>query len=380
VNNEGSVVLEKEVISQKQAIIIMSTFIIGSSTIISSGIQAKQDIWIATIIAMVMACLIILVYGRISKLFPEKNIYEILDFLFGKVFSKIISLFFLWYSFSLGALVLRNSSEFARIISLPETPICVFALSAIILNIWSVRGGIELLGRFLAIFFPIYIMMIAAVTFLSIPLFDFDNLKPILYEGINPVLKASFQIFTFPFAETVIFLCLMGSLRKGSSVYKVYYISLLIAGILLLVVAVRSILVLGVPNNIIQKFASYASARLIKIGTFLQRIEASVAIVFMISGFTKTTVCMYTATKGLVHLFNIKDYRKLAAPVGILMALYSIIIHKDAAEMVEWANKIYPYYAIPFQIFIPVIVWITAEIKSKLSGKSNKTKDVTAKN
>jgi spore germination protein KB len=160
----------------------------------------------------------------------------------------------------------------------------------------------------------------------------------------------------------------------------VYYISLLIAGILLLVVAVRSILVLGVPNNIIQKFASYASARLIKIGTFLQRIEASVAIVFMISGFTKTTVCMYTATKGLVHLFNIKDYRKLAAPVGILMALYSIIIHKDAAEMVEWANKIYPYYAIPFQIFIPVIVWITAEIKSKLSGKSNKTKDVTAKN
>jgi len=48
--------------------------------------------------------------------------------------------------------------------------------------------------------------------------------------------------------------------------------------------------------------------------------------------------------------------------------------------MVEWANKIYPYYAIPFQIFIPVIVWITAEIKSKLSGKSNKTKDVTAKN
>ena len=372
--------MEKEVISQKQAIIIMSTFIIGSSTIISSGIQAKQDIWIATIIAMVMACLIILVYGRISKLFPEKNIYEILDFPFGKVFSKIISLFFLWYSFSLGALVLRNSSEFARIISLPETPICVFALSAIILNIWSVRGGIELLGRFLAIFFPIYIMMIAAVTFLSIPLFDFDNLKPILYEGINPVLKASFQIFTFPFAETVIFLCLMGSLRKGSSVYKVYYISLLIAGILLLVVAVRSILVLGVPNNIIQKFASYASARLIKIGTFLQRIEASVAIVFMISGFTKTTVCMYTATKGLVHLFNIKDYRKLAAPVGILMALYSIIIHKDAAEMVEWANKIYPYYAIPFQIFIPVIVWITAEIKSKLSGKSNKTKDVTAKN
>ena len=70
--------MEKEAISQKQAIIIMSSFIIGSSAIMGSGIHARQDIWIATIIAIVVASLIITVYGRISSLFPGKNIYEIL--------------------------------------------------------------------------------------------------------------------------------------------------------------------------------------------------------------------------------------------------------------------------------------------------------------
>ena len=65
--------MEKEVISQKQAIIIMSTFIIGSTAILGIGTHAKQDIWIATIIAMVMTSLIFAVYGRISSLFPGKK-------------------------------------------------------------------------------------------------------------------------------------------------------------------------------------------------------------------------------------------------------------------------------------------------------------------
>jgi len=379
-NYGGSVLLEKEAISQKQAIIIMSTFIIGSSAILGSGTKAKQDIWIATIIAMVMASLIYIVYGRISSLFPGKNIYEIMDILFGKVLSKIFLLSFIFYAFSLGALVIRNFSEFVRIVSLPETPLCIFAFSAVIINIWAVRGGIELLGRFLSIFFPVYIIMIISVTLLSISLFNFDNLKPVLYDGINPVLSASFSIFTFPFAEVVLFLCLLGNLRKNSSVYKVYYRSLLIAGTLLLIVAVRSTLVLGIPGKMLQNFPTYASTRIIRIGNFLQRIEASVAIVFMISGFTKSTVCLYSSTKGLAHLFNIKDYRRLAMPLGILMALYSIIIHEDAVKMLEWASKIYPYYAILHQIIIPVIVWIVAEIKTLISNKNNKTKDGGSEN
>jgi spore germination protein KB len=130
----------------------------------------------------------------------------------------------------------------------------------------------------------------------------------------------------------------------------------------------------------LQNFPTYASTRIIRIGNFLQRIEASVAIVFMISGFTKSTVCLYSSTKGLAHLFNIKDYRRLAMPLGILMALYSIIIHEDAVKMLEWASKIYPYYAILHQIIIPVIVWIVAEIKTLISNKNNTTKDGGSEN
>jgi len=222
--------------------------------------------------------------------------------------------------------------------------------------------------------------MISTVTFLSSSLFEFDNLKPVLYDGLKPVLEASYSIFTFPFAEVVVFLSIMGNLSKNSSVYKVYYCSLLIGGTVLLVIAVRSLLVLGVPIKLLQYFPSYTSTRVIRVGTFLQRIEASIAIVFMISGFTKTTICLHAATNGLAHLFNIKNYHRLAAPVGILMALYSLYMYGDAARMFEWTANIYPYYAIPHQIIYPVIIWIAAEIKSRILDKNNAASTNDAEN
>jgi len=191
------------------------------------------------------------------------------------------------------------------------------------------------------------------------------NLKPFLYDGFKPVFSASFGLFSFPFAETVLFLALLGDLRKGSSPYKTYYISLFIGGTLLLVISVLSILVLGIPTKMIQNYSTYATSRLIKIGSFFQRIEATVAVEFIISGFTKNTVCLFAASRGLLSVFNIKEYRNIAAPLGILMVLLSIIVYDSGPEMTEWAISIYPYYAFPFQVILPVIIWITAEIKSR---------------
>jgi len=360
----------KEVVNQKQAITIMATFIIGSSTILGSGVKAKQDAWLAIIIAMGIFSLVIPIYGRICSIYPGKNIYQVMELLLGKVAGKIISLLFVWYAFFLGALVIRDISEFARTVSLPETPECIFAFFAVLLMILTVRGGVELLARFLGIFFPIYILMILTVTFVSIPFFELKNLKPFLYDGIKPVLGASLEVFSFPFAETVLFVCILEHLRKNGSPYKTYYASMLIGGAILLIISVRSILVLGFPMWQMQNFASYAATRLIRIGDFFQRIEASVAIVFIISGYTKATICLFSACKGIASIFNIKEYKHIAAPIGILMTQLSIIVYDNGAELAEWAATIYPYFAFPFQVIIPLIIWIIAEIKIRMQKAS----------
>jgi spore germination protein KB len=184
-------------------------------------------------------------------------------------------------------------------------------------------------------------------------------------------LSTAFSAFTFPFAETVLFLPVLGNLRKKSNPYKVYLTGLLLAGFMMLVSQICYIAVLGTTNYSILMFQTYIAVRLINIGNFLQRIEILISVLFMLGGFIKCCVCLYAAVKGIAMVFNIDDYHKIVAPFGLLMSLFSIIIYSSSMEMIDWI-KVYGYYAIPFQIILPVIIWITAEVKHRSTGKNER--------
>lgn len=364
--------MSKEHITQKQAIVMMIIFTLGSTLVLGAGGSAKNDIWLAILFSMLMDVPMVFIYARILTIYPYKNLYEILEVVFGKVFGKILALPFIWFAFHLGSLVIRNFTEFIVIVSLPGTPQNVIGIFMTVLCIWAVRAGIEVMGRWTAIMLPILIIVILAVTFLFAPILDFSNLKPVLYEGIKPVIDSAFSVFAFPFAETVLFLTILHQLRAKSSPYKVYFWSLLIGGSIILIVSVRTLLSLGVANISILYFPSYASVRLINIGDFLERIEVSVAVVFLIAGFIKISVCLYAASTGIASLLNYQNYRRIVAPIGLSMLIFSAIIYTNTLEMFEWANNIYKYYALPFEVILPLIILISAEIKSRLAGNKKK--------
>ena len=349
----------------------MTTFIIGSNAILGIGHKSKQDVWIAVIMAMAASSIIMAVYARIIKLFPEKNLFEILDDLFGKVIGKFITLIFVWFAFHVGANIIKNTSEFIRIISLDSTPVCIIALMTGIVIAYAVRSGIEVIGRLISIVFPIWVMGTLLLSLLSIGQYDINRLKPVLYEGFGPVISDAFRIFALPFAETVIFLSFAGSFQKKSSPYKIYYYSLLMGGLYLVIVVVRTIMMIGTTNISMQMFPTYITARIIKVGDFIERIELISSVLIILCSLTKTMVFLFSFTKGVAHIFNIKDYHKLAAPLVFLTSIYSIPMYKSAIEMIDWALNIFPYYAIPFQIIIPVIIWIAAEIKSRKTQNTN---------
>lgn len=361
--------MAKEIITQKHGIAIMVMFILGSALVLGTGGESKQDIWIAILIAIAMTAPVLFIYARLLVIFPGKGLYEILEIVFGKVIGRIAAVPFIWYAFHLGSLVTRNFTEFINIVSIPETPQYIIAIFMMVLCIWAVKAGVEVVGRWTSIVLPILIITIFGVSVLFIPLIDLKNIKPVLYEGIKPVLTSSFAILSFPFAETVVFTMILQNLKPKSSPYKVYYWGLLIGGLIILIVSVRNILVLGIANVSILYFPSYAAVRLINIGNFLQRIEVLVSMVFLFAGFIKINICLYGASTGIANLLGIRNYKDIVAPIGLLMMLLSIIIYRNTMEMFEWANKVYPFYSIPFELLLPVIILLAAEIKVRVARR-----------
>lgn len=352
--------MRREVISNRQGITMMVMFIMGSTLLLGVGSDARQDVWLSIIIASIWAIPVMAIYARLLSLFPGKNLYEILHAIFGRFLGNGIALFFIWFSFYLGTLVLRNFSEFIKVVAFPETPAFIPVMLMGILCIWVVKEGLEALGRLsqLAIIFPMCITI--AVVALSMTKANYDNLRPVLYNGIGPVLN---NAFSFPFAETVLFITIFSLDKEKNNSYRIYYFALAIGGFFVTLIDVRNVLVLGTDFIEQLYFPSYIAVSLINIGSFLQRIEVTVAVVFLFAGFVKISVCLLSVCKGVGSLFKIGDYRQIAAPMGLLMMTTSGFVYKNIMEMQEWASKVYRYYAFPFQVILPVIIWIAAEIK-----------------
>lgn len=83
--------MKNENISERQGIILITLFIIGSTFLIGSGGAAKQDAWIAVIIAILCSIILLLMYSRILSLYPGKDLFDILQIVMGKFTGKIIS-------------------------------------------------------------------------------------------------------------------------------------------------------------------------------------------------------------------------------------------------------------------------------------------------
>lgn len=357
--------MRKEVISNRQGITMIIMYIMGSTLIMGVGSDAKQDVWLAIIIAVIFAMPVITIYARILSLFPDKNLFEIINCIFGSLLGRIAALFYIWYAFHLGALVLRNFQEFIKVAAFPETPEFVPIMLMGILSIWVVKEGIEVLGRWSQLAIIILAFIIVIVVAFSITNANYDNLRPVLYNGINPVLSSAFNVFSFPFAETVLFMAVFSFTKGKNNPFKVYYYALAIGSFSVLLIAVRNILVLGADFIEQVYFPSYVAVSLISIGDFLQRIEVTVSVVLLFAGFVKISVCLLAACKGIGYFFKIGNYRQIVAPVGFLMMITSCFIYQSIMEMEQWAFKVYKYYAFPFQVILPVIIWIAAEIKSK---------------
>ncbi len=363
--------MEKSIISSKQLISIMILFIVGSSLITGTSTIAKQDSWISIIIAMFMAVPLALIYARLSKLFPEKNIYDIIYHIFGKKISFLISILYVFYALLLGALVIRNFTEYIQISSLPETPQFIFAIFMGTICFWVLKHGIEVLGRGCVFILPFVVFVVLITLILTIKDMNFSNIEPMLGQDFKTILSGSFSSLLFPFGEVVLFLAVLPTLRKKSSPYKAYIISIFIGGGILVVAMVRNILVLGVPTMNSLYFSSYYAASILDIGEFLSRIEVLVTGNFVVTGIVKTAICLYSSTVGIAKVFNIDNYKLLLAPTMLFIIAFSGLIFKNAMEMFKYIDT-FRYYDVFFQFILPMVILIFAEIKVRKDKRALK--------
>ncbi|WP_235550870.1 GerAB/ArcD/ProY family transporter [Paenibacillus sp. Soil787] len=309
--------LEKGKISARQYTVLVILYTIGTSILIvpsSLATVAKQDGWIASILGIGAGLLSVLLYHALGNRFPNMTLAEYSERILGKWLGKTVSLLFISFIFLLASFLLRVVGNFMTTHIMPETPIEVVHIVFISVVILAVRLGLENIGRASEIFLPwVIILFLLLVGFLS-PKIKIDNIQPVLEGGIKPVVLAAFYFFSLQ--ELVVFLMLFPYVNRTKKARNAFLAGTWIGGIFVIITTVMSTLVLGTDFTVRNMYPSYTLAKQINVGNFLQRAEAILAVIWLITIFFKLAVCFYVIALGLAQTLKLKDYRP--APFNIM--------------------------------------------------------------
>jgi spore germination protein KB len=361
-----------ETITDKQAISIIVLSILGSSIVLGTARPAKGDAWISIILAVIISLIIGLFYARLLSNFHGKNLFEICELVFGKIFGKIFIIAFTWYALFINAFIIRDIGEFISItgiLNIREISQVFTMTLTMLLCIYMAKKSISVFGRFCVFFLPLVVFLLLMGYVLSINNLTPEHILPVMYDGPKPVIDGTLSSISFPFTESFVFVMIFNSLQSKTSASKVFTKGVLFAGLMLFLMTIFDIMILG-PNTLSASyFPTYTSLRRISIGTFLERIEIIIILGFVFGVFAKSTCYLIAASKGIACLFNLKDYTFIPTQIGFLVISLAYLFYENTKEYVESA-KFDTYNGIFFQIILFFVVFIGAEIKLKKLKKN----------
>jgi len=359
----------KPYITQKQLFSLIILFQIGSTTMFSLGIAAKEDAWLAIIVAMFAGFILLWIYTELQKSYPQKNLADIIIILLGKPLGIPLVFLYALYFIHISTL---NLNEFCNLVSwtyLTSTPLIVITSFFMFFVLYALFCGFQVFARTAELMIIILLSFLLGTYILTILTgkMNLTNLKPILANGITPVLKAAYpQVINFPFGEMIVFLMYWCYLDTKEKTRKVSFIALATSGITLVFSLLIYVSVLGVQGAERYTFPFLSVVKLINVGHFFKNLDAIGIINLIIGGYFKMTTFFYAGVLALNTLFKMKDERILITIVGIF-TLWASIATIPTFLFQKWLGQkvTTPYIHVPFQIIFPTLLLIINWLKKE---------------
>lgn len=370
-------------ITVKQMKVLLIFFIVGDIMWYLPSLttsMAEQDAWISVTVGLCIGVGIASLIYWFGKQFPGKTIVDIHRQVLGRFIGGIFSLLFLVHIFAKGGAQVRIVSDFMTTQMNPETPMQIVLLLFGLITLIAVRTGFPVIARTGQVFFAIFIFLFVLLVILLFSEMDPSRLLPVFSHSAADIARGALYEIAFPFCQLTVFLMLFPLIEKDKAMYRSFLSAVIIGGIMSMILIVLSILVLGSYMTEHQIYSTYAMAKKINIGNFLQRFEAILVICYLLSTYIKCVITIYALCHGLKILFGLKDHRVLTFPILLLLFGFSYFISSN----VVFSSSLAPVWALwevtellVLMIIVYGVHWIKQRF-SKQKGQGQKQKQEQA--
>lgn len=347
-----------------------NAFFIGMGNI-SVVSLVKQDAWLATLLAVIIALLPISILIYIMNYKPDKNILEKNKALFGKIFGGLINLILFIYIFFISILIIWSTSNYAIIIYLTDTPRIVVILLIISLGIYAVIKGIETICRTGQILLFITVITIITVATNLWQYSDFYNVKPILKDGIMPMIEGSILYLSYAFTPLISLLIIPKKTIKDQKKLNKYLIGGFLFSIITMVLVfyvITSVLTINLVD--LYRHPAYYVQKKISITPYFNNVENFFSLHWFLNLFFGVIMSLYFLKEYIQYLFKFKNPKHLKVSIIILALIVAVIsnnLFKNGTDAFNFIRYQFPYWiaGVLFGILLLISIFIFIRKKTE---------------
>jgi spore germination protein KB len=358
---EGGQEIMKVQITNGMLMALIINMVFAKAIGLTQGIIAREvgsDIWMATVFSTIQGCAIIFLTVLVIRRTPELDLMEQTQIMLGKWAGKGMALVFFVFFMGAYASVMITYVYHLMDYFLPEVPIILFILVALIIGCYGIFFGIEVIARMalVGVFSILALNLLIIVG--SIQNLDMQELLPVLESGFLNTLWASRHNNSDWAMATLMVAMILPTVKNQNTWANSSVAGIAMGGLFVVLWPVLEIAVLS--SEVVGQYivSCMQLARSAHIGLFIHRYEMIMVAFFAISIFVQTSMCLFCACLAASKMAGLKDYRPMIIPVGLLLngfGYWVVLDHNRAMDLLE--NTWY-IIALPIAFGVPFFIWI----------------------
>ncbi len=359
------------VISNRQMLAIVALATVGTSSLYAPATLVHyggRDAWYLVLMGGAIGIINVSVFVWLNRLYPGRNYISVILLVFGRWIGGPLALMSTLFYIDVGTWVLREFSQFFVIALEPTIPIVWYLIVGALMCGYAVRLGIEVIARVSEIIFFITMAAFIAIYSVLINQYHPEYLLPVLEHGLLHPLKGLMLSVSW-FGDVMFISMILNHVRQTKQ--TPYYIAGAMGVILfiLLLAVVTCIVVLGAEATSTFTYPSISLIQNISLFRNIERFDAALVAVWVMSAFVKITVYFWAGLQALSTVFRLRHPGRFVWP---LAGAFVISSQYKAWGLIEISNFYdqYAWYFVLFQLGLPMLVLLAALARGKLSAAS----------
>jgi spore germination protein KB len=348
--------LESGNISTRQFTLIIFTLLLSSSLFSLPQIliaELKQDAWQVMIITLAADGSLALVYYILGLRYPQQSMFKYAETILGTWLGKIISFIFVVFFSYVTFFMLKMMTDFISTIILPDTPQIVVSIILLLLGLYAVNAGLEVIVRICEIIAPLILIPLLLILSFSLNRVELENLLPVFQHSIWEVVKSSLLPIGW-YAICILMGVLMAYHNNPKQSLKAKIVAVGSAATLVIMTLLSLITVFGTNYSSQQTYPLFRLAQIIEVGDFFERIETLVIIFWIAGTFISLVIFYYVSVLGLAQLLNLKKYQSVSPFFGLGILILSLKIFANVIERSYFMVNTFPFLALFVEYFLAI--------------------------